>query len=116
MTIREKAEELREEIANSRQLQLLREAEQALQDNQEAKDMLTEYENKQKAFKQARAEGRNISPEEHEKMIELHRKMIADPTVKDFIDSQRHVYEILNEVNKILFQAIQHRPDNQPQE
>jgi|Deesub1362A_J573_1020465.scaffolds.fasta_scaffold02400_4 cell fate (sporulation/competence/biofilm development) regulator YlbF (YheA/YmcA/DUF963 family) len=106
LSIIAKAIELGQEIANSPELKNWREAEQAVQADPTASSMIREFELKQQAFQRARSEGRKITTEEQEALIDLHQRMNADPKIKEFLETKRQFQQILNDINQILYQAI----------
>jgi cell fate (sporulation/competence/biofilm development) regulator YlbF (YheA/YmcA/DUF963 family) len=101
-----KAIELGQEIANSQELKNWREAERAVWSDPQAAGMIREFEMKQQAFQQARAEGRKLSSEEQDALVDLHQRMTADPKIKEFLESKRQFQQIINDINQILYQAI----------
>jgi cell fate (sporulation/competence/biofilm development) regulator YlbF (YheA/YmcA/DUF963 family) len=106
VSILTKAMELGQEIANSPELKSKRDAEAAVLADPSAADMIREFQTKQRAMAEAQSSGRQLTNEEQEAMVELHRRMTENPKVEVFLESQRQFQRIINDINQILHQAV----------
>lgn len=106
MSVILKAMELGHEISQSTELHKMREAEATVHGDQAAADMIREYQVKQRVMVEARSAGRRLTGEEQDELVDLHQRMNANPKIKEFMEAQRQFHEMINDINRILQQAI----------
>lgn len=106
MSVIAKAMELGQEISNSAELKDWKNAEAAVLVDAEASALIREFQTKQHAMKHARSEGQQLSKDENDVLVDLHKRMTAHPKIQEFVDSQRRFQQMIDSVNQILHQAI----------
>ncbi|MEW6541092.1 MAG: YlbF family regulator [Bacillota bacterium] len=106
MSVILKAMELGHEISQSTELHKMRETEASVHADQAAAGMIQEFQVKQRVMAEARSTGRKLTGEEQDELVNLHQRMTENPKIKEFMEAQRQFHQMINDVNRILQQAI----------
>lgn len=102
----EKARELGEAIANSKELKEMHLAEVAMLQNEEAKKILDEFQEKQRVFQKLQAAGNKLTESQKKEVTALEEKMVNNPLINNFLKKQQNFEKVLDELNKIIEEAI----------
>lgn len=106
MSILEKAYELGQEIATSKELQDMKEAEQALMGNEEAQKIIQEFNEKQKRFMAMQQQGLELSQVQKDEVKDLEKRMLDNPLIYEFFKAQQGFEKVLEQINEIISKAI----------
>ena len=112
MAIMEKAQALAEEIVESTEYEELKNAETAMYDDEEAKDLLNEFESTQKRLQMAHANGKQINEKQQKDFQSIQSKMQQNEKIKEFMEAQQNFNKIMQTVNKVITDALQSENDN----
>ncbi|MBO8127628.1 MAG: YlbF family regulator [Peptococcaceae bacterium] len=106
MSIIQKARELGAEIAESQELKDYRAAEASVLANEEATQLIREFQQKQRNIQIAQAQGKQPTEEQKAELRVTHENMMANPVVREFLQAKQRFEQTINMVNQILQQAI----------
>ncbi|WP_027717239.1 YlbF family regulator [Desulfovirgula thermocuniculi] len=106
MSVREKAQELGEEIARSRELAAMVSAQQAMLQDTTAREIIEEFNHKQRLFRMLQSQGFNLTASQKAEVESLERRMLDNPLIAEYIRAQQEFEKLLDEVNKIIDRAI----------
>ncbi len=116
MSIKEKAQELAQEIINSPEYQQMKDAEQAVMNDEDASDLMEELESAQKRVQMAQMNGQEIDQSQQKKIQNLKAKMQQNPEIKDFLQAQQNFNQIMEDVNEIISNALQGKDPEQAEQ
>ncbi|MFW5998270.1 MAG: YlbF family regulator [Halanaerobiaceae bacterium] len=102
MSVKEKAEELAEEIIETEEYQELKKAEENMHDDEEAENLLNEYQSTQQRLQMAQSNGQNISSQQQKKFQNLQTKMQSNSEIKNFMEKQQEFNKVMQEVNQTI--------------
>lgn len=106
MSIIEKAKELGKVLSESKELNTMREAEKMMMENQEARDSIGQFDEKQRASQVIQAQGLQLTEGQVKELEELEFKMLNNPYVYNFFKAQQEFQNILESINNIIGEAI----------
>lgn len=106
MSVREKAQELGEEIARSREFAAMVNAQQAMLQDAAAREIIEEFNHKQRLFRMLQSQGFNLTASQKAEVERLERRMLDNPLIAEYIRAQQEFERLLDEVNKIIDRAI----------
>jgi cell fate (sporulation/competence/biofilm development) regulator YlbF (YheA/YmcA/DUF963 family) len=106
MSVMEKARELGNEIASSKELLAMRDAESAMLQEPAAKMILQEFEEKRRAFQMIQSQGHQLTESQKKEAEEIEKKMLDNPHIYSYFKAQQDFERILEGVNKIIGEAI----------
>ncbi|MBP7332489.1 MAG: YlbF family regulator, partial [Firmicutes bacterium] len=106
MSIIEKARELGNSLSASKELNTMREAEKMMMENQEARDSIAQFDEKQRAYQAIRAQGVDLTEKQVKELEDLEFKMLNNPYVYNFFKAQQEFQTILESINNIIGEAI----------
>lgn len=106
MSILEKAYALGQEIATSKELRDMKEAEQALMGDKEAQKIIQEFNEKQKRFMNMQQQGLELSQIQKDEVKDLEQRMLDNPLIYNFFQAQQGFEKVLEEINGIISKAI----------
>jgi len=104
--ILKKARELGKAIANSKELKEMHEAEVIMLQDEESKKILKEFQEKQRTFQAIQAAGNKLTEVQKQEVSSLEEKMLNNPLIHDYLKKQQNFEKILDELNKIIEDAI----------
>ena len=107
MAIKEKAHELAQEIINSSEYEEMKQAEQAVMNDDEASDLMEELESVQQRIQMAQMNGQEIDQQQQKKIQNLKAKMQQNAKISDFLSAQQEFNEVMEDVNEIISDALQ---------
>lgn len=106
MSIIEKAKELGKALSESNELNAMREAEKMMMENQEARDSIAQFDEKQRSYQVIQSQGVQLTEGQVKELEELEFKMLNNPYVYNFFKAQQEFQGILESVNDIIGEAI----------
>lgn len=106
MSVLEKARELGNEIANSKEMLAMRDAEMAMLREPSAKVILREFEEKRRAFQMIQSQGQQLNDNQKKEAEEIEKKMLENHHIYSFFMAQKDFEKLLEEVNKIIGESI----------
>lgn len=106
MTILEKAQELGKILSESKELITMREAEKMMLENDEARNSIAKFDEKQRAYQVIQAQGMQLTEGQTKELEDLELKMMNSPYVYNFFKAQQEFQNILESINNIIGEAI----------
>jgi len=106
MSIIEKARQLGDAIASSVELEEMRQAENAMMSDPEARQLAQEYNEKQKKYLELRSKGQHLTVEQLQDSEDMGEKIMKNALIFDFFHKQQSFEQILDEVNNIISRAL----------
>lgn len=106
MSIIEKAQELGRALAESKELNTMREAEKMMMENDEARGSIAQFDEKQRVYQAIQAQGAQLTEGQVKELEELEFKMLNNPYVYNFFKAQQEFQGILESINNIIGDAI----------
>ncbi|MFX4260783.1 YlbF family regulator [Pelotomaculum propionicicum] len=106
MSIIEKAQDLGRALAESKELNTMREAEKMMMENDEARGSIAQFDEKQRAYQMIQAQGEQLTEGQVKELEELEFKMLNNPYVYNFFKAQQEFQGILESINNIIGEAI----------
>jgi len=106
MSILDKAKELGEEIATSKELLQMRDAEVAMMGNVEARNLVEEFNKKQKSFIELKSRGTKLSDDQIKEVEDLEKRVMGNTLIVDFFRKQQTFENIIEQINEIIGGAI----------
>jgi len=106
MSILEKAYELGQEIATSKELNNMKEAEQELMRDEVAQKIIQEFNEKQKNFMTMQQQGLELTESQKADVKDMEQRMLEHPLIYRFFEAQQGFEKVLEEINNIISKAI----------
>ncbi|MTI80915.1 MAG: YlbF family regulator [Firmicutes bacterium] len=102
--LEEKANELGAFIKETNEYKEVKEKQSALFDNEDAMQLLTEF-NKLQAQNHKKQQAGQVTQEDMKAVEQAELRMLENPLIKDFHESQVKFQRVLNEVMKMVVEA-----------
>ncbi|MCF8011576.1 MAG: YlbF family regulator [Clostridiales bacterium] len=102
----EKARELGDELVKSKELTEMRDAQEKVMQNQEAKAILDQFHEKQKVLYDMQNQGQEITEGHKKEVEEIEQKMMDNNLLAEFIKTQQSFEKVLQSINDMISQAI----------
>jgi cell fate (sporulation/competence/biofilm development) regulator YlbF (YheA/YmcA/DUF963 family) len=106
VTILGKAQELARVLSESKELVTMREAEKMMLENDEARNAIAKYDEKQRAYQVIQAQGMKLTEGQAKELEDLELNMMNNPYVYNFFKAQQEFQNILESINNIIGEAI----------
>lgn len=106
MTILGKAQELGKILSESKELVTMREAEKMMLENDEARNSIAKFDEKQRAYQVIQGQGMQLTEGQTKELEDLELKMMNNPYVYNFFKAQQEFQNILESINNIIGEAI----------
>lgn len=106
MSVLDKARELAAEILDSSELVEMKNAEQAMLNDEEALKLIEEFKNKQKAYQLVKSQGKELTESQQQEVDDLESRMLDNPLILDYFRAQQNFENMLEEINNIIAGAI----------
>ncbi|MEW6447256.1 MAG: YlbF family regulator [Bacillota bacterium] len=106
MTVLAKALELGAAISQCEELKKVREAEQAMFTNPDARALIEEFQNYQRQVEFARSKGVQPGADLYETLRSVRNRMNENQLISDYFAAQEELNQILRQINQILNHAI----------
>ena len=106
MSVIEKARQLGEEIANSKELLEMREAEFMMTKDPEAMGIIQKFNEKQRIFRTIQEQGLELTDSQKREAEALENEMLDNPYIYSFFKAQQNFEKVLEQINNIIGEAI----------
>lgn len=106
MSVIDKAKQLGEEIANSKELKEMREAELMMTKDPEALNIIQNFNEKQRVFRTIQEQGLELTDSQKKEVEDLESRMIDNPFIYNFFRAQQTFEKVLEQINNIIGEAI----------
>lgn len=106
MSVIDKAKQLGEEIANSKELLEMREAELVMTRDPEALSIIQKFNEKQRIFRTIQEQGLELTDSQKREADELESEMLDNPYIYNFFKAQQTFEKVLEQINNIIGEAI----------
>ena len=107
MSLEAKAKELAAAIEDSDEFQALKEAEKKVEEDDEAKSILEEFQTKQQQMQMMQQAGGNINEAMKNEIQSLRADMQENRVISELMSKQQGFNKVMEEVNQVLSTAIQ---------
>ena len=101
-----KVEELIKAIKGSEQVKSYMALKEELYSDENSKDMIVDFRNKQTEVQSLLMQGQEADPEKMEKLQSLYQILVSNPRVKDFFDKEVQFDEMLSEIYKKISEGV----------
>jgi cell fate (sporulation/competence/biofilm development) regulator YlbF (YheA/YmcA/DUF963 family) len=102
----EKAKELGYALRECKETLVLQAAEMNLDNDQEAQDLIREFQRQERKLKEKQGLGVAITPEEWDYFNQVQEKMKQNRSIQAYLAAQANFYKLLEQVNLIINQAL----------
>ena len=103
----EYAEDLAEAIVESQEFQELKEKEETMVEDEDAKTMLDELNAKYQQAQMMQKNGQQMSDEQKQELQVMEQKMKKNDKISEFYEAQNHFNQLMNSVNQVITQKLQ---------
>ncbi|HHY25203.1 MAG TPA: YlbF family regulator [Desulfitobacterium dehalogenans] len=110
--IMEKAEVLAAAIAKSVELQNLRSTEEAMMADEQAQQIIADFQNEQQRVYELQAQGQELTDEVQQAIDAMEAKVEGYPPIAAYLQAQEQFTKMLDTINGILAQAIANDPNS----
>ncbi|ADQ14732.1 YlbF family regulator [Halanaerobium hydrogeniformans] len=101
------AEELADAIVESSEFQELKEKEEIMVGDDEAKSMLDDLNAKYQQVQMMQQNGQEISDEKKQELSMMEQKMKQNEKIAEFYEAQNHFNQLMNSVNQVITDKLQ---------
>jgi len=106
-TVMEYAEDLAEAIVESQEFQELKDKEETMVEDEDAKTMLDELNAKYQQAQMMQKNGQQMSDEQKQELQVMEQKMKKNDKISEFYEAQNHFNQLMNSVNQVITQKLQ---------
>ncbi|BFH64468.1 YlbF family regulator [Paenibacillus azoreducens] len=107
MNIYDKANELAKALKDSQEVKDITSAMKLIEQDQESKNMLEDFRNRQMEIQQRMMSGDMPSQEEMEKMEKLFDVLSLNLNIRRLFDAERRLSTIIEDINKMISDSLQ---------
>ncbi|WP_158212290.1 YlbF family regulator [Natranaerobius trueperi] len=107
MSLEQKAKDLAAAIKETEEFETLKSAENRLNLDPTAQDLLQNFQNKQQELQEAQQQGQQIEQEEIQSIQGMQQQMQSNETIKNLMDAQQKFDQVLQEVNQTVLSELQ---------
>lgn len=107
MSIQEKAQELADEILETQEYRELKIAEQAIQNDEEANNLMENFQSTQQRLQMAQSNGQQVSAKQQKQMQSLQAKMQNNEVIKNYMEKQQQFNQVMKTVNQVISSNLQ---------
>ncbi|MFW5995739.1 MAG: YlbF family regulator [Halanaerobiaceae bacterium] len=107
MSIMEKAKTLGQELAESEEYEQLKDAEEKMYEDEDAKNLLDSFESAQKRMQMAQANGQQPGPSQQQKLQTLQSQMQDNGMIKSYMEAQKQFNQVMKTVNQVISEQLQ---------
>jgi len=97
------AHKLADEIKNSDEYKKYQEKKQEILNDEKAKDMLLDYQQKEQQLQSKQISGKELTEEEKEEFQNLRNLVQMNNKISEYLEAEQRVSVMLNDMQKILF-------------
>lgn len=101
------AEELADAIVESSEFQELKEKEEIMVEDEEAKSMLDDLNAKYQQVQMMQQNGQEVSDEQKQELSMMEQKMKQNEKIAEFYEAQNHFNQLMNSVNQVITDKLQ---------
>lgn len=106
-TVMEYAEDLAEAIVDSEEYGKLKEKEEIMVEDEDAKSMLDNLNAKYQQVQMMQQNGKQITEDQKQELQMMEKKMKKNDKISDFYEAQEHFNQLMNSVNQVISQKLQ---------
>lgn len=106
LSVEQKAKELAEAIKETEEFETLKSAENKLNLDVTAQELLQKFQDKQQNLQQSQQQGQEVSQEEIQTLQSLQQEMQNNETIKTLMDAQQQFDNLLQEVNQTVLTSL----------
>jgi cell fate (sporulation/competence/biofilm development) regulator YlbF (YheA/YmcA/DUF963 family) len=106
-TVMEYAEELAESIVESQEFEELKEKEEIMVEDDDAKTMLDELNAKYQQAQMMKQNGKEMTDKQKQELQVMEQKMKENDKISEFYEAQNHFNQLMNSVNQVITQKLQ---------
>ena len=106
-TVMEYAEDLAEAIVDSQEFQELKEKEEVMVEDEDAKSMLDNLNAKYQQVQMMQQNGQEVSDEQKQELQMMEQKMKQNDKISEFYEAQNHFNQLMNSVNQVITDKLQ---------
>jgi cell fate (sporulation/competence/biofilm development) regulator YlbF (YheA/YmcA/DUF963 family) len=106
-TVMEYAEDLAEAIVESQEFEELKDKEEVMVKDEDAKTMLDELNAKYQQAQMMQKNGQEMSDEQKQELQVMEQKMKKNDKISEFYEAQNHFNQLMNSVNQVITQKLQ---------
>lgn len=99
MSVFEMAIELGKKLSTTPEYAKVQEAQAAVRENPEARKLVRDFQDLQKAYQRMQMMGHQLTKENVEELAEMERQASEHPLVRAYLDAQNDFYNVVNIVN-----------------
>jgi len=105
------AEELADAIVESSEFKELKEKEEVMVQDEEAKAMLDDLNAKYQQAQMLQQNGQQLSDEQRQELSVMEQKMKQNDKIAEFYEAQNHFNQLMNSVNQVITDKLQDDPE-----
>jgi len=106
-TVMEYAEDLANAIVDSQEFQELKEKEEVMVEDEDAKSMLDNLNAKYQQVQMKQQKGQEGSDKQKQELQMMEQKMKQNDKISEFYESQNHFNQLMNSVNQVITDKLQ---------
>jgi cell fate (sporulation/competence/biofilm development) regulator YlbF (YheA/YmcA/DUF963 family) len=106
-TVMEYAEDLANAIVESQEFQELKDKEEVMVEDEDAKSMLDNLNAKYQQVQMMQQNGQEVSDEQKQELQMMEQKMKQNDKISEFYEAQNHFNQLMNSVNQVITQKLQ---------
>lgn len=107
MSIMKKAEALGKALVESEEFSEMKNAEMKIEENEEAKSLLDDFEAEQKKLQMMQQNGQQITPDQQKNLQSIQTKMQSNEQIKEYMEAQQKFNKVMNSVNQTITTQLQ---------
>jgi len=107
MSIMQKAEDLGKALVESSEFTEMKDAESKIQENEDAKALLDEFEAEQKKLQMMQQNGQQITPDQQKNLQAVQAKMQSNEVISNYLEAQQKFNKVMNSVNQVISSQLQ---------
>ena len=115
-TIQEKAQELAEEIVETSEYRELKIAESAIQNDDEASQLMEDFQSTQQRMQMAQSNGKQVTPQQQKQAQSLQAQMQQNEVIKNFMEKQQQFNQVMQTVNQVISSKLQEQDQDQAED
>lgn len=108
-SVLDKAQELADAISGSEELGTLRQAAEAVDNDEAATVALKKFQEKQEMVQRAASSGLQLPPEQMEELQSMQGEIRDIPSIQGFAEAQGNFNQLMDQVNEIISAAVMGR-------
>lgn len=106
-TVMEYAEDLANAVVESQEFQELKDKEEVMVEDEDAKSMLDNLNAKYQQVQMMQKNGQEVSDEQKQELQMMEQKMKKNDKISEFYEAQNHFNQLMNSVNEVITQKLQ---------